>query len=202
MADIVKINKNIQYQTNSVLYGLLAGETKPLEFINKNFASHIIDAYLKDGTFELFPSNEEKQEVPVLDNAEIDLNPIETTQIDVSSQDTSTVDTSAQDNDNAQNQTQSIDTQPIQDADATINTAQPQDGNEADTQDNTQPQVFEIMYKTTQPIQDKDGNEIEVGSQFTESELKELIVVDQRKSNKKIKELLQDEKLIELKIVK
>ncbi|NBP16491.1 hypothetical protein EBU95_19235 [bacterium] len=79
--------------------------------------------------------------------------------------------------------------------------ADTQDAPSVDTsaQDNTQPHVFEIMYKTTQPIQDKDGNEIEVGSQFTESELKELIVVDQRKSNKKIKELLQDEKLIETK---
>jgi predicted helicase len=105
-------------------------------------------------------------------------------------------------NDNAQNQTQSIDTQPVQDSDATINTIQPQDGNEADTQDNTQSQIFETVYKTTQPIQDKDGNEIEVGSQFTETELKELIVVDKRKSNKKIKELLEQEKLIELKIAK
>ena len=197
MADIIKINKNIQYQTNSVLYGLLAGETKPLEFINKNFASHIIDAYLKDGTFELFPSNEEKQEVPVLGNTDIDLEPIETTQIDVSSQDTSTVDTSAQDNDNAQNQTQSIDTQPVQDADATINTVQPQDDNEADAQDNTQPQVFEIVYKTTQPVQDKDANEIEVGSQFTESELKEKGF-----GKKTIAKLLKEEKLIELKIAK
>jgi hypothetical protein len=141
MADIVKINKNIQYQTNSVLYGLLAGETKPLEFINKNFASHIIDAYLKDGTFELFPSNEENQKVPVLGNTDIDLKPV---------------------------------------------------------QEIEQP-AFEIVYKTTQPIQDKDGNEIEVGSQFAESELKELIAEDKRQSKKKIKELLQDEKLIEIK---
>jgi hypothetical protein len=199
MADYIVINKYLHYQQGITIYPLMVGETRTLEFIKSIFASHIIDAYLKDGTFELFT---QKQEEPVIQNTDIDLKPIEATQIEIASQDTSTVDTSAQDNDNAQNQTQNIDTQPVQDADATINTVQPQDGNEADTQDNTQPQVFEIMYKITQPIQDKDGNEIEVGSQFIESELKELIVVDQRKSNKKIKELLQDEKLIELKIVK
>ena len=202
MADIVKINKNIQYQTNSVLYGLLAGETKPLEFINKNFASHIIDAYLKDGTFELFPSNELKQEVPLVETTPIDTTQIQDASQDISSVDTSEQDNCDQDNDNAQNQTQSIDTQPAQDADATINTVQPQDGNEADTQDNTQTQVFEIMYKTTQSIQDKDGNEIEVGSQFTESELKEIIAQDKRQSKKKINELLKEEKLMEVKSFK
>lgn len=59
--------------------------------------------------------------------------------------------------------------------------------------------VFEIMYKTTQPIQDKDGNEIEVGSQFTESELKEIIAQDKRQSKKKIKDLLEEQKLMEVK---
>lgn len=59
--------------------------------------------------------------------------------------------------------------------------------------------TFEIMYKTTQPIQDKDGNEIEVGSQFTESELKEIIAQDKRQSKKKIKDLLEEQKLMEVK---
>ena len=62
--------------------------------------------------------------------------------------------------------------------------------------------TFEIMYKTTQSIQDKDGNEIEVGSQFTESGLKEIISQDKRQSRKKIKDLLEEEKMIEVKIVK
>jgi hypothetical protein len=171
-----------------------SGEEHSLDSVLNALGKNNLDFFLQKSFIEV-----KKQEVPVLESTGIDLEPIDTTQIDVVSQDTSTVDTSAQDNDNAQNQTQSIDTQPVQDSDATINTIQPQDGNEADTQDNTQPQAFEIVYKITQPIQDKDGNEIEVGSQFTESELKELIVVDQRKSNKKIKELLQDEKLIEIK---
>lgn len=192
MADIVKINKNIQYQASCVVYGLLAGETKPIEFINKNFASHIIDAYLKDGTFELFT---QKQEEPVIQNAEIDLKPIDATQNNDNAQDTSNTDIFAQDSgvqddNDAQNQSQNIDTQPVQ------------DGNEADTQDNTQPQVFEIVYKTTQSIQDKDGNEIEVGSQFTESELKELIAKDKCQSKKKIAKLLAEEKLMEIKIAK
>jgi hypothetical protein len=54
--------------------------------------------------------------------------------------------------------------------------------------------AFEIVYKTTQPIQDKDGNEIEVGSQFTESELKEKGF-----GKKTIAKLLKEEKLIEIK---
>jgi len=62
--------------------------------------------------------------------------------------------------------------------------------------------IFETMYKTTQPIQDKDGNEIELGTQFSESELKQTISQDKRQSKKKIAELLQDEKIMELKIVK
>ena len=152
MADIVKVAKHIQYQSKYAIYFLVAGETRSLEFVKENFASHIIDAYIKDGTFELFPSNEAIQEVPVLGNTQAEIK---------------------------------------------VNfTATPR------KQDEIEQPAFEIMYKTTQPIQDKDGNEIELGSQFAESELKELIVVDQRKSNKKIKELLQDEKLIELKIVK
>lgn len=137
MADIVKINKNIQYQTNCVVYGLLAGEVKSLEFINKNFASHIIDAYLKDGTFELFQSKELKQE-PTLEKQE-----------EVAPQ-------------------------------------------EPETQEPT----FEIVYKTTQIIQDKEGNEIEVGVQFTAKELK-----DKGFTKKKIEALLQEEKLMEVKII-
>lgn len=66
----------------------------------------------------------------------------------------------------------------------------------------TQEPVFEIMYKTIQQIQDKDGNEIEVGSQFTESELKEIIAQDKRQSKKRIKDLLEEEKVMEVKIVK
>jgi hypothetical protein len=132
----------------------------------------------------------QKQEVPLVENTQ------DTTQIQDASQDNGD-----QDNDNAQKQTQNINTQPIQDADATINTSQPQDGNEIDTQDDPQ-QTLEIMYKTTQPIQDKDGNEIEVGTQFTESELKQVIAQDKRQSKKRIKELLQEEKVMEVKIVK
>jgi len=70
---------------------------------------------------------------------------------------------------------------------------------EAQQQDET---IFETMYKVTQPIQDKDGNEIELGTQFSESELKQIISQDKRQSKKKIAELLQEEKIIELKIVK
>lgn len=140
MADIVKINKNIQYQTNCVVYGLLAGETRPLEFINKNFASHIIDAYLKDGTFELFSSNEVKTQEPVFEKQEVTDTP-----------------------------------------------------KEPETQEPT----FEIVYKTTQIIPDKEGNEIEVGVQFTAKELK-----DKGFAKKEIKALLQEEKLMEVKIVK
>jgi len=67
---------------------------------------------------------------------------------------------------------------------------------------NEEAPIFETMYKITQPIQDKDGNEIEVSSQFSESELKQIISQDKRQSKKKIAELLQEEKIIELKIVK
>jgi hypothetical protein len=62
--------------------------------------------------------------------------------------------------------------------------------------------IFETIYKVTQPIQDKDGNEIELGTQFSESELKQIISQDKRQSKKKIAELLQEEKIMELKIVK
>ncbi len=81
----------------------------------------------------------QKQEVPVIDNADIDLTPI----------------------------------QEIQET------------------------TFEIVYKTTKPIQDKDGNEIEVGSQFTQSELKEKGF-----GKRKLAGLLEEQSLIELKIVK
>lgn len=131
MASIVKINKHIQYQSQYAIYFLYAGETRTLEFVNENFASHIIDAYLKDGTFTLFQSNEIKQEVPVIQN-----------------------------------------------------------------QDEPQ-KVFEIMYKTTQSIQDKDGNEIEVGMQLTQKELKEKGF-----TKKKLEVLIQEEKVMEVKIVK
>lgn len=53
------------------------------------------------------------------------------------------------------------------------------------------------MYKTTQQIQDKDGSEIEVGTQLTQKELKEKGF-----TKKKIAELLQEEKVMEVKIVK
>lgn len=62
--------------------------------------------------------------------------------------------------------------------------------------------IFETMYKVTQPIQDKDGNEIELGTQFSESELKEIISQDKRQSKKKIATLIAEEKLMEVKIVK
>lgn len=57
--------------------------------------------------------------------------------------------------------------------------------------------VFEIMYKTTQQIQDKDGNEIEVGTQFTAEELKKKGF-----TKKKLEALIQEEKVMEVKIVK
>ena len=136
MADFIIINKYLNYQQGITIYPLLIGETRPLEFIKEIFASHIVEAYLKDGTLELFQSNEIKQEMPVVEN-----------------------------------------------------------------QDDAQ-QTFEIMYKTTQSIQDKDGNEIEVGSQFTESELKEIIAQDKRQSKKRVKDLLEEEKVMEVKIVK
>ncbi len=139
MASIVKINKHIQYQSQYAIYFLYAGETRTLEFINENFASHIVDAYLKDGTLELFQSNEIKKEVPVVE---------------------------------------------IQDP------AQPEN------QDDTQ-QTLEIMYKTTQSIQDKNGNEIEVDTQLTAEEFKKKGF-----TKKKLEALIQDEKVIELKIVK
>lgn len=138
MADIIKINKHIQYQSQYAIYFLVTGETRPLAFIKETFGSHIIDSYLKDGTFELFQSNEELK----------------------------------------------------------------QDENNVEIQDSIQEPIFEIMYKVTQPIQDKDGNEIELGTQFSESELKQTISQDKRQSKKKIAELLQDEKIMELKIVK
>lgn len=136
MADIVKIKKHIQYQSKYAIYFLVSGETRSLEFIKDNFASHIIDAYLKDGTFELFT---QKQELPATQDVEIDLTPI----------------------------------QEIQEP------------------------AFEIVYKTTKPIQDKDGNQIEVGSQFTQSELKEKGF-----GKRKLAGLLEEQSLIELKIVK
>ena len=129
MAGIIKINKHIQYQSQYAIYFLYAGETRPLEFIKEIFASHIIEAYLKDGTLELFQTNEE------------------------------------------------------------INI-------EIDTQGDPQ-QTFEIMYKTTQQIQDKDGSEIEVGTQLTQKELKEKGF-----TKKKLEALIQEEKVMEVKIVK
>jgi len=55
----------------------------------------------------------------------------------------------------------------------------------------------EIMYKTTQSIQDKDGSEIEVGTQLTQKELKEKGF-----TKKKLEALIQEEKVMEVKIVK
>lgn len=57
--------------------------------------------------------------------------------------------------------------------------------------------IFETMYKTTQTIQDKDGIEIEVGSQLKKEELKEKGF-----TKKKIETLLNEEKLIEIKVIK
>jgi hypothetical protein len=57
--------------------------------------------------------------------------------------------------------------------------------------------VFEIMYKTTQIIQDKDGNEIEVGTQLTAEEFKKKGF-----TKKKLEALIQEEKVMEVKIVK
>jgi len=201
MADYIIINKYLHYQQGITIYPLMIGETRTLEFIKSIFASHIIDAYLKDGTFELFT---QKQEEPAIQNTDIDLKPIETTQIDVASQDTPAVDTLAQDNDNAQNVYLEIAQEvPVLDNKQNVYLEiAPQVIQDIDTQDNTQPQAFEIVYKTTQSIQDKDGNEIEVGSQFTESELKELIAKDKRQSKKKIAELIAEEKLMEIKIAK
>ena len=139
MAGYILINKYLHYQQGITIYPLLAGETRQFEFIQSVFASHIIDAYLKDGTFILFQSNEIKQEVPVVDNKD---------------------------------------------------PAQPEN------QDDSQ-QTFEIMYKTTQSIQDKDGNEIEVGTQLTQKELKEKGF-----TKKKLEVLIQEEKVMEVKIVK
>jgi len=136
MAGYILINKYLHYQQGITIYPLLEGETRPLEFIKEIFASHIIDAYLKDGTFELFT---QKQELPTTQDVEIDLTPI----------------------------------QEIQEP------------------------AFEIVYKTTKLIQDKDGNEIEVGSQFTQSELKEKGF-----GKRKLAGLLEEQSLIELKIVK
>lgn len=131
MADFIIINKYLNYQQGITIYPLLIGETRPLEFIKEIFASHIVEAYLKDGTLELFQSNEIKQEMPVVEN-----------------------------------------------------------------QDDPQ-QTFEIMYKTTQSIQDKDENEIEVGTQLTQKELKEKGF-----TKKKLEALIQEEKVMEVKIVK
>ena len=57
--------------------------------------------------------------------------------------------------------------------------------------------VFEIMYKTTQQIQDKDGNQIEVETQLTAEDFKKKGF-----TKKKLEALIQEEKVIELKIVK
>jgi len=129
MADFIIINKYLNYQQGITICPLLIGETRPLEFIKEIFASHIVEAYLKDGTLELFQTNEE------------------------------------------------------------INI-------EIDTQGDAQ-QTFEIMYKTTQSIQDKDENEIEVGTQLTQKELKEKGF-----TKKKLEALIQEEKVMEVKIVK
>ena len=133
--------KNISYQNGCVIHTIYSGEHRDYEFLKENIPNHILKRYQEDGTFELFTSNELKQEVPLVE-------------IEVQ--------------------------EPVE-----IETP-----------------TFEIMYKTTQSIQDKDGNEIEVGSQFTESELKEIISQDKRQSRKKIKDLLEEEKMIEVKIVK
>ena len=183
MADFIIINKYLNYQQGITIYPLLIGETRPLEFIKEIFASHIVEAYLKDGTFELFQSNEIKQEVHL---GKIEVNFVTTpTQpaIEVQVEVPLVEDLP-------------LDTQPIQYADATINTAQPQDGNEIGAQDDAQ-QTFEIMYKTTQQIQDKDENEIEVGTQLTQKELKEKGF-----TKKKLEALIAEEKVMEVKIIK
>jgi hypothetical protein len=191
--------KNISYQSGCVIYIIYSGEHREYEYLKQHIPNHILEQYIKNGTFELFPSNEKKQEEPVLANTEIDLKPTEVTQIEIGSQDTSSVDTSVQHNsdqvnDNSQNQTQIIDTPLIQ-------TTTPQDNDNILMQEKQEP-IFEIVYKTTQPIQDKDNNEIEIGSQFTESELKQIISQDKRQSKKKIAKLCVEEKLIEIKIAK
>lgn len=71
-----------------------------------------------------------------------------------------------------------------------------QDPAQPENQDDSQ-QTFEIMYKITQSIQDKDGNEIEVGTQLTQKALKEKGF-----TKKKLELLIQEEKVMEVKIVK
>lgn len=61
----------------------------------------------------------------------------------------------------------------------------------------TEKPTIEIMYKTTQQIQDKNGSEIEVGTQLTQKELKEKGF-----TKKKLEALIQEEKVMEVKIVK
>ena len=183
MADIIKINKHIQYQSQYAIYFLVTGETRPLAFIKEVFASHIIDSYLKDGTFELFQSNEESKE-----NEKI-AEPIEPQESIIQDEE-------------EDGQVQNIDSQKIQASGTTVDEVQQQEETNVEIQDAPQEPIFETMYKITQPIQDKDGNEIELGTQFSESELKQIISQDKRQSKKKIAELLQDEKIMELKIVK
>ena len=131
--------KNISYQNGCVIYNIYSGEHREYELLKQHISNHILERYIQDGTFELFLSNEEKQEVPATQDVEINLTPI----------------------------------QEIQEP------------------------AFEIVYKTTKPIQDKDGNQIEVGSQFTQSELKEKGF-----GKRKLAGLLEEQSLIELKIVK
>lgn len=129
--------KDIKYSLDGKTiekYIFKSGEKYSLDSVLNALGKSNLDFFIQKSLIEV-----QKQEEPVIDNADIDLTPI----------------------------------QEIQEP------------------------AFEIVYKTTKPIQDKDGNEIEVGSQFTQSELKEKGF-----GKRKLAGLLEQQSLIELKIVK
>lgn len=175
--------KNISYQSGCIIYDIYIGEHRDYEFLKQNIPNHILERYINDGSIELFQSNEElSKEEKIAEPVEPQNSIIQDKEED--------------------GQVQNIDSQEIQASGTTVDEAQQQDENNIEIQDAPQAPIFETMYKITQPIQDKDGNEIELGTQFSESELKQIISQDKRQSKKKIAELLQDEKIMELKIVK
>lgn len=51
MAKIVTINKHLQYQDGVAIYFIYADEHREYNVIEKHFPSHLIDEYVKNGTF-------------------------------------------------------------------------------------------------------------------------------------------------------
>jgi len=176
MADYIVINKYFNYQQGICIFPVMAGETRTLEFIKSVLDSHIIDDYLKKGTFTLHLDPVQTTQDPVQDP--VDPDPIDNTQDPV--------------------QTTQDPVQDPVDPDPIDNTQDPmQDPVDPQPIDNTQDPVqttTELMYKTTEALVTPEGAKIKKGTIMTEKQILEAGLDFQK--------LLAEDKLLEVKITK